>query len=316
LARGRLRNRTTNPKFALRRTRRMSTTILRMRHAFITFATSGVVVAFLSGCSGSDEARPTAAPSPLDSIVPSPLSNVPDFGAAAAPVEAPPSTPAPDPAEAVQSYLSGEVDGDFERSYAALSTASRENVGSVADWAETAFQRPTIVSYEIDPPTSVPPAGASAVIVTGEVRLEPRLDEVSGFVPHRAAVEWKVVAEDGGWRLDLVDSSLDPILPDEQGATAAAERWANARQQCRTDGEYEGSLLGSPALGDQLCGLQGDLVAGPPAALDEAITSQVVAAFGPDALSWARSVALSGASELSVVTAPFGDHWVVVGVAG
>ena len=31
---------------------------------------------------------------------------------------------------------------------------------------------------------------------------------------------------------------------------------------------------------------------------------------------WARTVALSGAAELSVVTAPFGDHWVVVGVAG
>ena len=41
------------------------------------------------------------------------------------------------------------------------------------------------------------------MIVPGEVTLEPRLDEVSGFVPQQADVEWKVVAEDGGWRLDL-----------------------------------------------------------------------------------------------------------------
>ena len=38
------------------------------------------------------------------------------------------------------------------------------------------------------------------------------------------------------------------------------------------------------------------------------------AAFGPDATSWTRTVALSGAADLTVVTAPFGDHWVVVGV--
>jgi hypothetical protein len=277
---------------------------------------TGVIVSVVAGCSGSDRGRSASAPSALDSVVRPPLTDVPDFDAAAAPVGTAPSEPAPDPVEAVQRYVSGELAGDLERSYAALSTSARESVGSVADWAETAFQRPTIVGYEIDPVTSEPSAGASAVIVTGDVTLEPRLDEVSGFVPQRASVEWKVVAEDGGWRLDLGGSSVVPILPAGHGASAAAQRWATARQQCRTDGEYEGSLLGSPALGDKLCGLSGELVAGPPAPLDEVLTSQVVAAFGPDALTWARSVALSGAAELSVVTAPFGDHWVVVGIAG
>ncbi len=204
----------------------------------------------------------------------------------------------------------------FDQSYAALSSESRQDVGSIADWTETAFTRPTIVDFEIDPDAAGSPAGTTTVIVPGEVMLEPRLDEVNGFVPQQADVEWKVVAEDGGWRLDLTDSSLDPVLPDEQGATAAAELWAGARQQCRVDGEYEGSLLGSPALGDRLCGIQGELVAGAPAPLDDALATQVVAAFGPDALGWARSVSISGASELSVVTAPYGDHWVVVGVTG
>ena len=97
---------------------------------------------------------------------------------------------------------------------------------------------------------------------------------------------------------------------------SAAERWAAARQQCRTEGEYQGSLLGSPVLAEQLCGLAGQLVAAPPAPLDEAMTTSVVAAFGPGAVAATRTVGLHGASDLAVVTAPFGDDWVVVGVTG
>lgn len=292
----------------------MNPSHLRPRKAFAVLAVTAMLVVGAGGCSGSDEAGSPLTPSVLDSIGLSPSGDVPDFGAAAAPIESAPSAPLPDPLDAVQRYLSGEVDGDLARSYSALSVSSRESVGSVVDWADAAHERPTIVSYEIDSVSPVPAAGARAVTVTGDVTLEARLDEVSGFVPQRADVEWNVVAEDGGWRLDLVDSLLAPILPDEHGASAAAEVWASARQQCRSDGEYEGSLLGSPELGDQLCGLRGRLVAGAPAPLAEVITPQLVAAFGPDAIAWTRSVALSGAADLSVVTAPFGDHWVVVGV--
>ena len=67
-------------------------------------------------------------------------------------------------------------------------------------------------------------------------------------------------------------------------------------------------------LGEQLCGVGGDLVAASPGPLGDTLSSEVVAAFGPDATSWTRTVALSGAADLTVVTAPFGDHWVVVGV--
>lgn len=268
------------------------------------------LLAVLGGCSGGDGGR--AAPSPLDSVIPAAQSDTPSFEIAAddvAPLDRAPLTPA----DTVRKYVSGEIDGVFERSYAVLSAASRQGVGSLEDWAEAAPLRPTIVGFEIDPPAD-PAAGAVSAVVTGEVTLVPRLDEVNGYVPEHATVEWRVVAEDGGWRLDPAGSSVRPVLPDEQLATAAARQWAQARQQCRVEGEYEGSLLGSPALGDGLCQLQGELVAGPPAPLDDALAPQVVAAFGPDALTWARTVAISGPSELSVVTAPFGDRWVVVGV--
>jgi hypothetical protein len=274
----------------------------------------GLVAAIAAGCSASDGERSTAAPSPLESFVPSTLSEVPDFESAALPPEPSRGDPAGDPVDAVRRYLAAAASGDAEGSYAVLSAASRESAGSVADWAETASQRPTVIDFELDATASIAPDGVQAVIVPGDVTLEPRLDEVSGFVPARAEVEWKVVAEDGGWKVDIDGSTLTPVLPDETGASAAAELWAATRQQCGVAGEYDGSLLGSPVLGERLCGLEGELVAGPAAPLDESMTAQVVAAFGPDALGWARSVELSGAAQLSVVTAPLGDHWVVVGV--
>ena len=279
-----------------------------------TLAVAGTIATLIAGCAGSDGRRSETAPSAFDSIVPSPVSEVPDFDQVAL-AEPAPSDPASDPMGAVRRYLSGELEGDMRRSYEALSTESKVSEGSLADWSETRFQRPTIVDFTIDPGTSAA-STTSAVLVAGGVTLEPRLDEVSGFVPQRADVEWKVVYEDGGWRLDLAGSSLDPVLPDEEGATVAAGRWALARQQCRADAEYAGSLLGSPALGDLLCGLEGELVPGPAGPLGDALSQPVVAAFGPDALSWSRSVRITGASELSVVTAPFDDHWVVIGVAG
>jgi hypothetical protein len=275
----------------------------------------GVLAIAVAGCGGSGGGRSSSASSPLDSIVPSAPAEIPEFRPQPGDGTELPA-PAPDPVEAIRQYLSAEIAGDGARSFGLLSASSRTSAGSTADWVETAFQRPSIVSYELDRSDNSETTGRDAVTVTGTVVLQPRLDEVSGFVPERADVDWRVVAEDGGWRVDIVDSTLNPILPDDAGATAAAATWAAARQDCRSDGEYAGSLLGSPVLGDQLCGVHGVLVAGSPAPLGDTLSTEVVAAFGPDATTWARTVPLSGAAQLTVVTAPFGDHWVVVGVTG
>ena len=284
------------------------------RKSLVHAVAIGALATVVAGCGGSGGDRSSAAPSPLDSIVPSAPAEIPEFrpsNAERADLPSPPS----DPVDAVQQYISAEIAGDGLRSFDLLAASSRTNAGSPADWIESAFQRPSIVAFELDPLADGVASGRDAVTVTGTVTLEPRLDEVSGFVPARADVDWRVVAEDGGWRVDIVDSTLHPTLPDDAGASTAAAAWAAARQECRTDGEYTGSLLGSPVLGDQLCGVRGELVASSPAPLGDTLSSEVVAAFGPDATTWARAVALSGAAQLTVVTAPFGDHWVVVGVS-
>jgi hypothetical protein len=275
----------------------------------------GLLAIVVAGCGGSGGDRSSAAPSPLDSIVPSAPTEIPDFRPTSPDRDELPAPPS-DPVEAVRQYVSAERAGDGERSFDLLAASSRTNAGSPADWIESAFQRPSIVDFELDPLAAGTASGHNAVTVTGTITLEPRLDEVSGFVPEHAGVDWRAVAEEGGWRVDVVDSTLHPMLPDEAGATAAAAAWATARQECRIEGEYAGSLLGSPALADQLCGVEGALVAGSPAPLGDTLSSEVVAAFGPDATTWARTVALSGAARLTVVAAPFGDHWVVVGVSG
>ena len=277
----------------------------------VSIAMLAIVVA---GCGGSGGDRSSAARSPLDSIVPSAPTEIPEFRPAS-PVRDELPAPPSDPVEAVRQYVSAELAGDGERSFDLLAASSRTNAGSPADWIESAFQRPSIVAFELDPLPAAAASGRDVVTVTGTITLEPRLDEVSGFVPEHADVDWRVVAEDGGWRVEIVDSTLHPMLPEEAGATAAAAAWATARQACLTDGEYAGSLLGSPVLADRLCGVDGELLAGSPAPLGDTLSSEVVAAFGPDATTWARTVALSGAAQLTVVTAPFGDHWVVVGVS-
>jgi hypothetical protein len=280
------------------------------RNPRILAASIGVLAVVVAGCadSGGDQTR---APSPLDSVVPSAPTEIPDFSGSPADVTEL-SAPPGDPVEAVRLNVTPEIGGDGERSFGLLSASARASAGSAADWVEGTSQRPTILAFELDPdPLAV---GRRERSVTGTVTLDPRLDEVSGFVPAHAEVDWRVVAEDGGWRVDIADSTLHPVLPDEAGAPTAAATWATARQKCRIDGEYAGSLLGSPLLGEQLCGVDGDIVAASPRPLGDTLASEVVAAFGPDATSWTRTVALSGAAELTVVTAPFDDHWVVVGV--
>ena len=181
----------------------MSKTATRTRRSITSLAAAAVMAAIGAGCSGSDDGRSSPPASPLDSIVPSALSEVPDFEASVEPAGISLAAPANEPIEAVRNYLAGEINGMFDQSYAALSSESRQDVDSIADWTETAFTRPTIIDFELDPDAAGSPAGTTTVIVPGEVTLEPRLDEVSGFVPQQADVEWTVVAEDGGWRLDL-----------------------------------------------------------------------------------------------------------------
>lgn len=53
---------------------------------------------------------------------------------------------------------------------------------------------------------------------------------------------------------------------------------------------------------------------GPPLPLDALDAAPFLAAFGPEATSWARVVAVTDPVPLRAVVAPIGQEWLVIGV--
>jgi hypothetical protein len=79
-----------------------------------------------------------------------------------------------------------------------------------------------------------------------EVAFTPSLDEVSGLVPGRAVVTWRLVHESDGWRISLAGTTVGPRFADESGAPEAARIWLAQRIDCANAEEYEGGLLATP----------------------------------------------------------------------
>ncbi|CAN5914806.1 hypothetical protein BH23ACT10_BH23ACT10_05800 [soil metagenome] len=223
------------------------------------------------------------------------------------------SAGADSPTAAVEGFLSAEVDGQLADAFGYLSTDDRETFGSAAEWvAVHADALPPVTGYTV---ADVDADGDRAQI-TGTVAFEPGLDQVLGLVRPQADVTWTAVRDtQGDWGVDLTDSELLPVYPDDdQGAVDAAQRWAQARQQCRTEGEWDGGLVGSPALADALCGTDGPVEVGQAAALDDIDAPAFNAAFGPDVGMWTRVVTVTAPVPVRVALAPIGDRWEVIGV--
>jgi hypothetical protein len=209
--------------------------------------------------------------------------------------------------EAVRSYLDAERQGRSADSYQVLSAADRAAIGSASDWSDGADGRPRVTGYEV--------GTTSADVIVTEVQLAASVDEINGVVPSAATITWKTVQVSGHWFVDLGHSNFVAHYPDEQGAVATALTWVKAQQACDVGPQYAGSLIGQPDLAASLCHKNGTFSAGAPTTLDTFIDPvAITTAFGPDAPSWARVVTLDGPDRLEVVTAPLGDHWVVVGI--
>jgi len=266
-----------------------------------------VGIGLLTVASAGDSDTAERSPTAFDSIVP----GVSDAGVIASVAADEPAlaAAAATPEAAVRVFLDAEARGDLAGSFAALSAKTRATLGPLGAWRADAAERPHYIAYELT-------AGTGPDEVRTTVSLQAQLDEVSGLVPSQAVIDWATVAEDGGWRVDLEESAVTPVFPNDSHAPEAAVAWAEARQQCRSEREYDGSLLLSPSAAETLCGSTAAVTADSPAPLDTlADSSPVVAAFGPDAADWARVVRIHGPADLAVVTAPLGDDWVVVGVA-
>ena len=223
----------------------------------------------------------------------------------------PPAAPADTPVAAVTGFLDAEATGDFAASYGTLSAPDRLRAGSRSEWATAHAQLPIIRSFTLGETRFAPDRSE----IDAEVELRPALDTIVGLVPARAHAVWIAVAEDGGWRVDFDNSSLAPEYAPDAAAVDAATSWISARAECRRAPQYRDGLLGVPALATDLCGARGPVRVGPASPLRAGTgVEPFVAAFGAEVFTWARAVPVQSPTPMSVVLAPIGERWVVIGV--
>ncbi|MEX2659278.1 MAG: hypothetical protein WD232_06255 [Acidimicrobiales bacterium] len=209
--------------------------------------------------------------------------------------------------EAVTGFLDAEVERDLGISFGFLSADERRLYGSPAGWVgQHADVLGPVLAYEV--------LEVRAAEIVTDVRFEAGLDQVTGLTPGAAKITWTAVeADDGTWGVDLDESVIEPVFPTDDGAAAAARRWADARRACETPGNERSALVGSPALADRLCNAAevGLSDVEPVAAAD---AQPIFRSYGPTAANASRVVRVSGPVELGVVLVPIGETWTVIAV--
>lgn len=223
-----------------------------------------------------------------------------------------PVAPATDAVTAVEGFLAAEAADELETSYEFLSPAAQDAFGgSPAAWvAVHADVLPPVTGYLVD---STESTGDGTSAVTSTVGFEPSIDEVIGLVPAQAEVVWTVVETDGTFGVDIDASAFAPRYAPEADASDAVAAWVASRQRCEREGEWGGTLLGVQRPVRELCDADGQFTVGDPQPLGEMEAATFTAAFGDDALTWAREVPVTGPVELRAVVAPVGTQWRVIG---
>lgn len=297
------------------RTRDTRTCDTRTRHPFLIGVVAlGLVGSIAVGCrddSGGSTAVGKRGPSRSATPIPEARGT---NDAVLAEVESAPQRPANTPLAAVETYLTAEIDGRFEDSFALLSNDDRTDIDLVGNWREQHATTPRVTSFSVVSPTRSP-------LIT-DVAFEPRVDEMVGVIAGAARIAWAVIPEGGGFVIDLEETTVEPRYPDDSQAPAGVSEWLRRVFADEPPVGYVGSLLGQPELVDALVdagevrGVDAlDFSPGDVIELDDWEASTIVTnAFGANAAVWARVVAVSGPIPFDAVVAPFGDQWVVVGV--
>jgi hypothetical protein len=218
-----------------------------------------------------------------------------------------PAPAAPTPRAAVETFLDLETKQDFVGSFGYLSAADRLKQRARSEWVAAHEHLPPISGYTL--------LGVDGSTSRVDLQLRAGLDYVRGLTPAHATATFAAVPEDGGFRVAYAASAVTPVYPPEAGAVPAAQQWADARQACQHPPELAGGLLGATYLADGLCRAPGTVTVGIVAPLpDSPAIEPLLAAFGPEVGRWARVVPVSSPVQLSVITAPVGESWLVVGV--
>ena len=216
---------------------------------------------------------------------------------------------------ALEQFLTAEVARSYDVSFALLDRKTRETDGPVAAWQNGRANRLVPETFKI---LSEKP-GDEGVEVTITATRTPSISVQTGLVPSKSTEIWRVV-DDGGWRVVRGrPTDVQPVLPSDDQASALAAAWLERTAECDVDGavalQLSANLLGSPALRDNTCKTKGTWTAGKAFPVSELPNSTVlVSAYGPGVGRWARAVPVTGAGRYTIVLAPLGDEWRVMGV--
>lgn len=222
------------------------------------------------------------------------------------------SQPRSTPTEALDALLAAERNNDHAASFALLSPAARQSYKDVADWTRSRSLVPSVTGYSLLTPEEDDQPVA-------EVTHMPGLDGVIGLSAAKEIQTWRAQKVSGGWLLDG-DPRIKPVLPDDAVATATARQWAEAVQACDQQRAKQlqavERVFGTADNASNLCGSSGVVVAGQATnAQSGPQTADLVAQYGPEVLQWARAVSLTVPVPFTVVLAPIGDTWRVVGIS-
>lgn len=202
------------------------------------------------------------------------------------------------PEQAVQLFLDAEVAGDSTMAFRFLSEADRVANVSPQMWAARSPLGDLRSWSWFD---------TDSLATT--VQLEPGLSLTKGWSPASTSLVWQTVNEDG-WRISLVGSVADPVVPDPNAAPDAAQAWLNDASRCVVPGDARLALApGSPTF-DRLCTSGGVMAIDDSYPVSGRVAAELELAYGPGAGVWARSVPLDGGAELVLVA--IGDQWLVI----
>ncbi|MEO7442826.1 MAG: hypothetical protein ABIW46_04760 [Acidimicrobiales bacterium] len=218
----------------------------------------------------------------------------------------------PSPQAAVTALLKAEQVADHAASFHFLSSSDGEALDEPT-WARRRSEIPAITAFQVE--------SVDGPTVVTLVEHEPGLDPFLGLRAGRERQTWRTRRQGGGWLVDP-QPVVEPLYPPTEQAAGAALAWARAVLACdqgaATGQEGVEVLFGRPEAAAGLCGTAVTLTAGlPRAAPPGPDTTDLVAQFGPETLSWAKAVEITGGVRpFSVVLAPIGSVWKVVAVLG
>jgi hypothetical protein len=221
--------------------------------------------------------------------------------------------PQPSAQAALEALLTAEQRNDHEASYPLVVHGPSQSFPTAAKWADARRDLPNITGFRVEK------AAGDATEVAAVVDHEPQLDPFVGDVPAHERQVWKAHRAGDGWLLDQ-EPDVEPQYPDDQGAVDVARDWFTTVQRCdeKAAAAFQGvkTLFNSLSSDVRVCGATGaptiDSKVMP--LPDGPISADIVAEYDTGALGWARVVDVTAPVQMSIVLAPIGDAWKVIGL--